>query len=94
MRDKDWWYYTRTLEGKQYGISCRAPYRDGEARPTPRPGEALAGEQVLLDGNVEAEGKEFYSVGALALTPDQNRLAALMDLAGDERYAVTASLPA
>ena len=38
VRDKDWWYYTRTLEGKQYGISCRAPYRDGEARPTPRPG--------------------------------------------------------
>ena len=89
VRDKDWWYYTHTLEGKQYGISCRAPYRDGEARPTPRPGEALAGEQVLLDGNVEAEGKEFYSVGALALTPDQNRLAALMDFAGDERYAVT-----
>lgn len=89
VRDKDWWYYTRTLEGKQYGISCRAPYRDGEARPTPRPGEALAGEQVLLDGNVEAEGKEFYSVGALALTPDQNRLAALMEFAGDERYAVT-----
>ena len=44
---------------------------------------------LLLDGNVEAEGKEFYSVGALALTPDQNRLAALMDFAGDERYAVT-----
>ncbi|WP_136709068.1 S9 family peptidase [Agromyces sp. H66] len=24
-REGDWWYYTRTVEGKQYGIRCRAP---------------------------------------------------------------------
>ena len=89
VRDKDWWYFSRTIEGKQYGISCRVPYTGTDERPVPVPGEALAGEQVLLDGNVEAEGKDFYAVGALALTPDQQRLAALMDFEGDERYAVT-----
>ena len=24
-RRGDWWYYGRTLEGKQYGLSCRRP---------------------------------------------------------------------
>ena len=24
-RQGEWWYYGRTLEGKQYGIQCRAP---------------------------------------------------------------------
>jgi len=24
-REGDWWYYTRTVEGQQYGIHCRAP---------------------------------------------------------------------
>ncbi|MFD4421889.1 S9 family peptidase [Agromyces sp. NPDC058484] len=24
-REGDWWYYTRTVEGEQYGIHCRAP---------------------------------------------------------------------
>lgn len=89
VRDKDWWYYSRTVEGQQYGISCRAPYRDGDERPVPTPEASLPGEQVLLDGNREAEGKDFYSVGGLALSPDQTRLAALMDFEGDERYRVT-----
>ncbi|KLO63039.1 protease 2 [Dermacoccus sp. PE3] len=89
VRDKDWWYYARTVEGQQYGISCRAPYREGDSRPVPTPEASLPGEQVLLDGNVEAEGKDFYSVGGLALSPDQNRLAALMDFEGDERYKIS-----
>ena len=24
-REGEWWYYTRTVEGEQYGIHCRAP---------------------------------------------------------------------
>lgn len=89
VRDKDFWYYSRTVEGKQYGITCRAPYADGQERPVPSPDEPLPGEQVLLDGNVEAEGQEFFSLGGLAMTPDQQRLAVLVDFAGDERFAVT-----
>ncbi len=30
-RDGDWWYYSRTEEGLQYGIHCRK--RGGEAGP-------------------------------------------------------------
>ena len=25
VRQGDWWYYARTIEGKNYGISCRIP---------------------------------------------------------------------
>ena len=89
VRDKDYWYYSRTQEGKQYGISCRAPYRPGDARPVPEPDAPLEGEQVLLDGNVEAEGKEFFSIGGLGVSPDQSQLIVLEDFAGDERFAVT-----
>ena len=28
VREGSWWYYTRSIEGKQYGISCRAPVAD------------------------------------------------------------------
>ena len=30
---KGWWYFTRTREGLQYGISCRVP-DDGSGRPS------------------------------------------------------------
>lgn len=89
VRDRDYWYYARTIEGKQYGKTCRAPYTEGEARPVPSPDEVLPGEQILLDGNVEAEGKEFFSIGGMDLTPDQQRLAVLVDFEGDERFAVS-----
>lgn len=89
VRDKNWWYYSRTVEGQQYAVSCRAPYTDGDARPTPVPGESLPGEQVLLDGNVEAAGQEFFSIGGLDITPDESRIAVLIDNEGDERYAIT-----
>ena len=90
VRDKDFWYYTRTMEGQQYGITARAPYVGGQERPVPEsPTEPLPGEQILLDGNVEAHGHEFFSLGGLSLTPDQTRLAVLVDFEGDERFAIS-----
>ncbi len=62
----DWWYYARTIEGKQYGVQCRAPIAgpDDWTPPELTPGVELPGEQVLLDGNAEAEGHDFFSIGA------------------------------
>ena len=51
-----WWYYARTVEGQEYGIQCRLAAGDGSTPPdlsTAGP-DGLPGEQVLLDGNVEA----------------------------------------
>src|SRR5215210_6425652 len=48
-RKGPWWWYGRTEEGKQYGISCRKPVTDDdELEPA-----LTAQEQVLLDQNVE-----------------------------------------
>src|SRR5680860_1057271 len=59
VRRGDWWYYTRTVEGQEYGIHCRAPIADRDDWVPPVVDESatgLADEQVLLDDNVEAEG--------------------------------------
>lgn len=49
---------------------------------------APAGEQILLDGNVEAGDSEFFSVGACEVSYDGTRLAYALDLRGDERFAL------
>ena len=48
----------------------------------------IAGEQVLLDSNVEAEGHEFFSLGAFSVSDDENLLAWSVDTQGDERYTI------
>jgi len=89
VRKGDWWRYSRTEEGKQYGISCRRRVREGEVTPPmPDSGQPLDGEEVLLDGNVLAEGKAFFSLGALSVSPDGKLLAYSTDFAGDERYTL------
>ncbi|WP_203566585.1 S9 family peptidase [Aestuariimicrobium ganziense] len=82
-----YWYYTRTVEGQQYPIWCRVPATDRDHRPDPS--SAVEGEQVLLDGNIEAEGHEFFSLGAFSVSPDGSMLAYSVDNAGDERFDVS-----
>jgi len=89
VRKGNWWRYARTVEGQQYAIHCRRLVRDGEVTPpAPEDGKPLDGEEVLLDGNQLAEGKAFFSLGALAVSPDERRLAYSTDFAGDERYTL------
>lgn len=98
-RDGGWWYYSRTVEGAQYGLVCRAPSgpdpvegaADEVAAWTPpagAPGEPLPGEQVLLDANAEAAGHAFFALGAVTVSPDGQRLAWTCDTTGDERYVL------
>ncbi|AJT41897.1 protease 2 [Psychromicrobium lacuslunae] len=93
-RRDDWWYYTRMEEGKQYAIHCRlAAANTGDLKADWTPpaivaGEPIEAEQILLDGNVEAEGKPFFSLGGQALTRDHRLLAYAVDNAGDERFTL------
>lgn len=87
-----YWYYTRTVEGQEYPIHCRLA-ADPSAGDTPPDTAAagpdgLAGEQVLLDGNREAEGEAFFSLGSFAVSPDGRRLLFGTDVSGDERYTL------
>ena len=72
--DGDWAYYVRFVEGGEHPLYCR----------TPRTGEAA--EELLLDGNREAEGESYFRIGACRHSPDHRRLAYALDLNGSERY--------
>jgi oligopeptidase B len=80
-----YWYYTRTVEGKQYAISCRVKV-DGDEPPA-TDGE-IPGEEVLLDGNEVAGDSEFFSLGTVDVSPDGRLLAYSTDLTGDERFTM------
>lgn len=85
VRIGGYWYFQRTSAGAQYEVYCRVA-ADGPQRPAPQVGQPLPGEQVLLDGNVEAEGEEFFSVGGLDISPDDQLMAVLVDRTGGELF--------
>ncbi|GAT12085.1 S9 family peptidase [Mycolicibacterium novocastrense] len=89
-RRDTWWYYGRSFEGKQYSVHCRCPVADPDDWTPPLLDEntEIPGEQVLLDENLEAQGHEFFSLGAASVSLDGNILAYSVDLKGDERYTL------
>jgi oligopeptidase B len=75
QRRGDFYYYSRTEEGKQYPIYCRTKGADGK-------------EEVLLDLNQLAEGKKFVGLGAFELSDDQNLLAFTTDYVGFRQFSL------
>lgn len=73
---KQHWYYSRTVEGLQYGISCR------------RAGSVDGPEQVLLDQNELAGTSEYFALGAHEVSPDERLLAFSTDFEGDEIFTI------
>jgi len=69
-------YYSRTEEGKQYGISCR------------RKGSMDAPEQVLLDPNELGKTHKFVGIGSFVVSDDANLLAYTVDFSGFRQYAL------
>ncbi len=89
-RRGEWWYYGRSFQGKQYGLQCRCPVLDPDDWTPPQFDEhtEIPGEQVLLDENAEAEGHDFFSLGAATVSVDGHILAYSVDVKGDERYTL------
>jgi hypothetical protein len=69
VRQGPYFYYTRTLEGQQYGVHCRraivAGAGPGHVDEVMNTGDEAPREEILLDENVEAKEYEFYHVGDL-----------------------------
>jgi oligopeptidase B len=80
FRDGDWWYYTRTEEGRQYIIYCRTQGAPNVGENTP--------EQVILDGNQLAEGHPFFAIGETGITDDGRWLAYTTDITGFRQYTM------
>ena len=72
----DYYYYSRTETGKQYAVFCR------------KKGSLEAKEEVLLDENELAKGKEYFRVGILSVSPDHKLLAYSTDTNGSETYTI------
>ena len=81
-----YWYYVRTVEGSEYPIYCRVVATDRATLPDPE--QEISGEELLLDGNREAEGHEFFALGALSVSLDGRLLAYSIDLTGAERFTI------
>ncbi|GAB2934379.1 S9 family peptidase [Rhodococcus aerolatus] len=89
-RRDGWWYYGRTVAGQQHGLQCRCPVTDEHSWEPPvlDPDHPVPGEEVLLDGNTEAEGHDFYALGTFTVSEDHTRLAWATDTTGAERYTL------
>jgi oligopeptidase B len=76
VKRDDYYYYSRTEKGKQYKIYCR------------KKGSLDAQEEVLLDVNQLAQGKDYMYLGIYAVSPDHKLLAYATDTKGSERYTL------
>jgi oligopeptidase B len=74
--DDGYWYYTRFAAGQQRPIYAR------------RKGTLTAAEEVLLDGNALAAGREFYTIGDYAVSRDGTLLAWTDDSIGRNQYVL------
>jgi len=75
-RERGWWYYTRFETGQDYPIHAR------------RQGDMNAPEQVMLDVNQMAAGKDYFSVGDYEVSQDNTLLAWADDAVGRRQYTI------
>jgi oligopeptidase B len=75
-RHGEYWYYTRTEQGKSYPIFCR------------RRGSPDAPEEVILDQNALAAGRAFHALGGFDVSPDGARLLYLEDTTAFREYTL------
>lgn len=70
----NYFYYIRTEKGKQYRIYCR------------KKNNLEAEEEILLDGNILAQNKEYFKLGIYKISPNHNYLAYSVDYSGNEDF--------
>jgi oligopeptidase B len=73
LRDGEFLYWWAFKPGAQYRTWYRKPFTGGE-------------DEVLFDETLEAEGRDYFRLGALEVSPDGKLLATLADYDGSERF--------
>ena len=74
-KDGDWLYWRSFDEGAQYRKWWRSPAAGGEA-------------ELMLDEPALAEGKEYFRLGGMDVSPDDRLLAFAVDDNGSERFTI------
>jgi oligopeptidase B len=75
QKDGDYIYWSKFDEGQQYRKHYRKPVKGGA-------------DQLILDENELAKGKDYFRLGATDITDDDQILAYSTDTDGSERYTV------
>ena len=73
VRDGKFLYWWAFKPGAQYRTWYRKPVGEGD-------------DEILFDEPIEAEGSEYFRLGALEVSPDGKLLATLADYDGSERF--------
>ncbi|HVM38187.1 MAG TPA: S9 family peptidase [Sphingomicrobium sp.] len=73
IRDRDWLRWWAFRPGAQYRTWYRRKFAGGP-------------DEILFDEAAEAEGKDYFRLGALAVSPDGRLAALLVDDNGSERF--------
>ncbi|MEA1882727.1 MAG: S9 family peptidase [Candidatus Marinimicrobia bacterium] len=74
--DNGYYYYTRYEKGKEYAIHCRKK-------------ESLDGEEeILLDENILAKGHDYFAVGGMNVSPDNQWMSYGVDLVSRRIYTI------
>jgi hypothetical protein len=75
-RERGYWYYRRFDAGQDYPVHAR------------RAGSLEAPEEILLDLEQLARGRDFYEVGEFEVSPDDRLLAYAEDTVGRRQYTL------
>jgi len=74
---KDGYYYNfKQLPGKEYDINCR------------KKGSLKGEEEVILDENILAVGHEYFAVGGMSVSTNNNILAYGVDMVSRRKYTI------
>jgi oligopeptidase B len=71
-----YWYFTRYEKDKEYPIYCRRADKEG------------APEEILFDVNQMAEGYDYYQLGGLSVSPDNQKVAFAVDTVSRRIYTI------
>jgi len=75
-KENGYYYYTRYAEGQEYPIFCRKK-------------ETLdADEEIILNVNILAEGYEYFQVGGMSISENNNLLAYGVDTVSRRRFTI------
>ncbi|XP_077231275.1 prolyl oligopeptidase family protein [Tasmannia lanceolata] len=92
VRKGSYYYYERTLKGKEYVQHCRrlisnvgSPPSVYDTMPT---GPEAPEEHVILDENIKAQEHEYYRIDTFKVSPNNKLVAYAEDTKGNEIYTV------
>ena len=74
--DNGYFYYTRYEKGKEYAIHCR------------KKGSLDSVEEILLDENVLSKGHDYFAVGGIDISPDNQWMSYGVDLVSRRIYTI------